>query len=737
MIRTGKLSLSLRTTAAALLLVACSSTAPASGPGRAADDRAQPRVAADASLADQIASLAERGKFGELARVVEGLPQTPESKSLTRSIALYQEHLQARREAKQKAYDEALAEAMTHLDEGKVEDAMAKVIEAHSLSDHPDKLLEKPRVAELIRAVVAKAEKAHEEARFVDSVSLYRLLDLLYEDSRKYHQEYLDAVTHVRVLQLYDPAGLRELYKERAERLGDEDTLELFAEADDQELEDWTIKLEGIELTMIAQVFTQAATRHIDKDGYATLLRGAADGLSMMIQTDGIESVFPGLKDETKVDKLQAKLDEVIEDLDRPGRRLTRTSAMTTLVEIMEVNRTSVGLPENVIVYELTTGATNQLDQFSAVIWPEELRQFTRSISGNFVGVGVQIQKTDGKLTVVTPLEGTPAMKAGLKANDIIARVNGVATGGWSIDKAVREITGPENTKVTLTIIREGVEDPFNVEITRKQIDLESIKGFAHRDEGGWDYWVDKQAGIGYIRMTQFLRQTADDMDKAVAQMQKEGDLNGIVLDLRFNPGGLLSTAIGVVDRFIDDGRIVATVNAEGIATSSHGASRNKTYDADIDLVILINQGSASASEIVSGALQDYERAIVLGENTYGKGSVQDIFPIGNNEAFFKCTTQYYQLPKGRIIHRKDDSKEWGIQPDLEVKMTNQEVIDWLEARRDADVLIAKEDRDPDNPQVNPRESFEQGLDPQLEAAVLLLKARQVASKTELARRGE
>ena len=737
MTRSATLSFGLRTTAAALLLVACTSTAPAAGPGNAADDPQPQQHVVAANVSEQIADLAERGKFGELAHLIDTLPKTPESQSLTKSIDSYQAHLEIRRDAKQKAYIEALDKAMAHIDEGKLEEAMVKVIEAHSLAEHPDKLLQNERVAKLIQTVDAMAAKAQDEAHFVDSVSLYRLLDLLYEDTRLYHEQYLDAVTHIRVLQLYDPAELRDLYKQRAQRLGDEETLKLFEEADDQELEDWTIKLADIELTMMAQVFSQAATRHIDKEDYAVLVKGAAEGLSVMIQTDGIEDVFPGLKDKEKVAKLQEKLDAVSKDLDREGRRLTRTAAMTTLVEMMEVNRQTVNLPENVIVYELTTGATNELDQFSAVIWPEELKQFSRSISGNFVGVGVQIQKTDGKLTVVTPLEGTPAMKAGLKANDVIAKVNGVSSAAWSIDRAVREITGPENTKVTLTIIREGVEEPFDVTVTRKQIDLESIKGFAHREEGGWDYWIDKEAGIGYIRMNQFLRQTAEDMDLAVAQMQKQGKLNAIVLDLRFNPGGLLSTAIGVVDRFVDAGRIVATVNAEGIATSSFDASRRNTYDADIDLVVLINQGSASASEIVSGALQDYERATILGENTYGKGSVQDIFPIGKGDAYFKCTTQYYQLPKGRIIHRKDDSKQWGIQPDLEVKMTNKEVIDWLEARRDADVLIAKEDRDPDNPQIDPRDSFNEGLDPQLEAAVLLLKARQVASKTELAKNGE
>lgn len=730
MIRIGKLAIGLKSTAAAaLLLAACSQAVPNA-------NAVALEPVAEQALSDQIVDLAERGKFAELAHVVNTLPATAESQSLDKTIAQYLEHLKDRKAAKLAAHTEALEEAFKLIEEDKPEDAMIKVIEAHSLAQAPDKLLAEERVAALIQSVADKAKKAYADNDFVESLSLYRLLDLLYEKTRDYKKNYEDAATHVRVLQLYNPQLLRDLYKERAKRLGNEDEFELFEEAENQEIEDWTIKLDGITTSMLGQVFAHAATRHIDQDGYVDLVRGAATSMGIMIQTDGIEKTFEGLADERKLTAMQDKLDEVLADLARPGRNLNRANAMSIVADVMQTNLETIALPESVIVYELTQGAATELDRFSAPIWPEELKQFARTMSGKFVGIGVQIQKIDGKLTVVTPLEGTPAMKAGLKADDVIAKVEGVPTGTWTVDKAVREITGPENTRVTLTMLREGKE-PFDVTLTRKPINIESIKGFAHRDTGGWDYWVDKDAGIGYVRMTQFLRQTADDMDKAVDQMQKEGKLNAIVLDLRFNPGGLLSTAIGVVDRFIDQGRIVSTVNAEGIITTSQSASRRNTYDDDIELVILINQGSASASEIVSGALQDYERATVLGENSYGKGSVQDIFPIGRGEALFKCTTQYYQLPKGDIIHRKDDSTEWGIKPDLEIKMTNKEVADWLEARRDADIIIAEEDRDPDNPQTDPKDILADGLDPQLEAAVLLLKAKQLSSNVELARKGE
>lgn len=705
-----------------MLLAACTTAGPV------------PPVAAQ-NVPDQITDLAERGKFDELAHVVAKLPQTEDTREVAAWIQAYLQHLKQRRAAQLEAYQKAKDEAVKLIGEDKPEEAMVKVIEAHSLAEHPDKLLNSEEIANLIKEVEGRAKASMQNDDIVEGVSLYRLLDLLYEDTRKYRDDYLDAATKVRVLQTYNPTYLRDLYKQRAERLGNEEDLELFEETNEQELDDWTVKLEGIETSMLGIVFTLAAEQHIDKDGYVTLVKGAAEELSLMIQTKGLDGIFPGLGDADKVKSMQAKLDEVLEGLDRPGRRLTRAAAMSTLAEIMQTNTLTVGLPENVIVYELATGGIDLLDSFSNVIWPEELPQFIRGLKGHFFGIGVQIQKIDGKLTVVTPLENSPAIKAGLKANDVIARVEGIPTGTWTVDRAVREITGPENTKVNLTIHREDA-DPFDVELIRKPIKVDSIKGFSHRDGGGWNYWIDKDSGLGYIRMTQFLRQTADDMDKAIKQMQEEAQLKGVILDLRFNPGGLLTAAIDIVDRFIDNGRIVATVDGNGFITSSRSAIRTNTYDKDLELVVLINQGSASASEIVSGALQDYERATILGENSYGKGSVQDIMYVGKTAAF-KCTTQYYQLPKGKIIHRKDTSKTWGIQPDLEVKMSNTEVADWLEARRDADILIAKEDRDPENPQTDPRDILADGLDPQLEAAVLLLKAKQVASKVELAQKDE
>ncbi|MEM9414680.1 MAG: S41 family peptidase [Planctomycetota bacterium] len=684
---------------------------------------------------EQVAGLAEEGRFADLLDALDQQPADGPAADLVADLALYRDHLAARTDARRAAFDLAMQEAQERIDEDKLEEAMVKLIEAHDLADDQDAFLELERVVSLTQSVVERSRAAAEADKWVDALGLYRLLDLLYEESRRYHDDFLNASNHVRILQLYNPLLLRDLYKERAERLRSDDDPVLEEEddvVDDEDLEDWNIKLDGVTRQQMLQAFSQATGRHIDRGGYAELMVGALNGLRTLLETQGLEEVFPGMGDEQRVNALLAEIDDKLEDLARPGRRLTRGTATELLEDILDANDRTVELPEAVAVYELTTGATSELDPFSTVIWPEDLRQFSRSISGDFVGVGVQIQRLDGKLVVVSPLEGTPGMEAGIKADDVIIRVNGRSTSTWSINKAVREITGPEGTRVTLTIARAGVEEPIEMTIVRKKIILESIKGWSLREEGGWDYWVDQEAGLGYIRMTQFLRQTADDMDAAIEQMQREGEINGIILDLRFNPGGLLSTAVEVVDRFVPAGRIVSTVDADGRQTNAQNARRRTTYAGDFPIVVLINRGSASASEIVSGALQDYERAFIIGENSYGKGSVQDIFPLGRGDALFKCTTQHYMLPQGRIIHRTPESEVWGIQPDLAVRMTTAEIADWLEARRDADVIVAAEDVDPDNPRVVPDDILANGMDTQLEAAILYLKAQRLSTSEDV-----
>jgi len=253
------------------------------------------------------------------------------------------------------------------------------------------------------------------------------------------------------------------------------------------------------------------------------------------------------------------------------------------------------------------------------------------------------------------------------------------------------------------------------------------------KTDNEWDYYIDRANRIGYVRLTQFVPQSADDLDLAVEQMRQGHGLAALILDLRFNPGGLLRQAVEVANRFIPEGRIVSIVNANRQQRSELRAWPDKAYQK-MELVILVNRTSASASEIVAGAIQDYGRATVIGTRSYGKGSVQDVYPLNRNRAYLKLTTQYYMLPGKRIIHREPNATSWGIDPDLVVQATDQQVIETLELRREADVLYAgNRNADTTSEHVTPRSILDKGIDPQLEAALLVLKTRLLADRIRMA----
>ena len=250
-----------------------------------------------------------------------------------------------------------------------------------------------------------------------------------------------------------------------------------------------------------------------------------------------------------------------------------------------------------------------------------------------------------------------------------------------------------------------------------------------------------------YVRVSQFIPQTDNDLRAAIDQMQREAPLNGLILDLRFNPGGLLPSAIEVSNRFIERGIIVTTEGPRGQETSRLTAKPHGTYPpfsapsaSGKRIVVLINEGSASASEIVAGALQDHDVAWVIGNRSFGKGSVQDLFGLDGDKAFLKLTTQYYKLPMGHIIHRTPEATEWGIEPDLVVDMTPQEITDAIQLRQELDILRDKNDPvDPADPAKAPRAAqdiIDQGIDAQLEAALLVLKSCLLAQRVALAQKG-
>ena len=306
-------------------------------------------------------------------------------------------------------------------------------------------------------------------------------------------------------------------------------------------------------------------------------------------------------------------------------------------------------VPPKDLIYGAIKGTLRGLDPHSSFLDPESYREMQVETSGSFGGLGIEITLRDDILTVVSPIEGTPAYRAGIQAGDRIVKIDGLATKDMQLSDAVKKMRGKPATKVTISIVREGWSEPKDFEIQREQIRVHSVRT---QDMGG---------GIGYVKLRQFQEQTAHDLDQALEKFAKDGS-KALVLDLRNNPGGLLTSAVEVTEKFVDDGKLV--VYTEGRVRNQNmrfSAHAKKAYNA-IPMVVLVNQGSASASEIVAGALQDYGRAIVVGTQTFGKGSVQTIIPLSDGSGL-RLTTAKYFTPKGRSIHGK------GITPDIVVEV--------------------------------------------------------------------
>jgi carboxyl-terminal processing protease len=313
-------------------------------------------------------------------------------------------------------------------------------------------------------------------------------------------------------------------------------------------------------------------------------------------------------------------------------------------------------------------GMLSNLDPHSAYLEPEAFLALQESTSGEFGGLGIEVGMEDGFIKVVSPIDDTPAAKAGIEAGDLIIKIDGKPTKGLSMMEAIDKMRGKPGEKIELTLVRENGK-PFDVQLTRAIIKVASVKSQL------------LESGFGYLRITQFQVNSGEEVGKALAKLRKEnaGKLRGLVLDLRNNPGGVLQAAVEVTDHFLRKGLIVYT---EGRIANSELRFSADPADASegVPLVVLINGGSASASEIVAGALQDHKRGVLMGTDSFGKGSVQTVLPLANNRAL-KLTTALYYTPNGRSIQAQ------GIVPDIEVnraKLTRE--LD-TENLKEADLL--------------------------------------------------
>ena len=326
---------------------------------------------------------------------------------------------------------------------------------------------------------------------------------------------------------------------------------------------------------------------------------------------------------------------------DPPGDFYNEVSRLNKVLS--EVNRKYV---EDVNPTELTdaalNGIRNILDPHTTVFSPKDYESLKVSMEGKFGGVGITISLRDNILTVISPLSGTPAFRLGIRAGDRIRKIDGKDTKGLCLDEAVNKLRGKIGTDVTVSIEREGVPDLMDFTITRAEIIVHAVP-----------YYGMVTKDIGYIKLATFSDKTTSDVENALKSLQKQG-MKKIILDMRYNPGGLLNQAIEISELFLKQGNLIVSTRGRTQRTESH-ARKNGIVKPEVPMVVLLNQGSASAAEIVSGALQDWDRALIIGKTSFGKGSVQTIFPLDNQGNALKLTTAFYYLPFGRCINKPEN----------------------------------------------------------------------------------
>ncbi|HET6247792.1 MAG TPA: S41 family peptidase [Tepidisphaeraceae bacterium] len=658
-------------------------------------------------------------------------------------------------------YKKSLGNVELLINKGHPDYAIDAASRAWLLSGDKAAFRSEPGVDQLIKDSIERAASYDRHEQWIKSLRIYSDLTIVEPALPIWKDDLKQATRRVRLLALYTPDVLKSMQdgdsKEREEveailkaaattqpatqpsAAAEHPTTQPVADKDkegDSFKVDWRETLRGIRLDMLWDALVDAKQNYYREVTFKQLALGGLNGVQAVVSTSGLEKAFPGLADPVKKAAfIQALDDAVAANGKADDDNSQRVTLRRTLTDLKTINDKTVKIPEEVLVSEFADGAFAVCDPFTNMIWPSDVEEFKKVTEGEFSGVGIQIESgEDGSLKVVSPLEDTPAYKAGIKAGDVVTKINNKSAKGISLNQAVRTITGPPGTMVKLTV-RSPDGTTKDYDIKRETIKVASIKGYLHKPGGGWDYMVDPESKIAYIRLTNFTKDSPKELDKAIDQIKEAGG-KGIIFDLRYNPGGLLSSATEIADKFLKEGVIVSTHPDRDTGNPPTVAvAKPQDSDCNLPLVVLVNQYSASASEIVSGALKDQKRGLIVGERTFGKGSVQMLFPLADRSAYLKLTTSHYYLPSGRCIHREENSKEWGVEPDVTVEMTPEQMRGAIDARQALDILrAANEPAKGETPKLEkPAEKGEEKLDkkpkkdllssdPQLSGAVLLLK---------------
>ncbi len=497
-------------------------------------------------------------------------------------------------------------------------------------------------------------------------------------------------------------------------------------------------RFEGVEKRMFERAMDALSLHYVNSIDYfemATKAIDRCDQLAQVLMIAGVQDPNPGGSSPfpapvpEKVTAWSVALAGLRDEIEVRTQSFGKDEFLGVLDKVLSLNDATVQLPRQPLIAHFAEASLKVLDPYTVMVWPRQVQDFEKMMMNEFSGIGIEISKPRGLLTVASLLPDTPAYRAGLDAGDVIEAVDGVPTKDMSLICAVKKITGPKGTSVVLAVKRPREEKAEEITITRDRIIVPTIRGWQRTEAGTWLYMVDEASRIGYVRITSFSSETSGDFETVLRELESQG-LRGLIVDLRFNTGGLLDSAVNIVDKFIREGLIVRTQPKIGMIPSYEYAHRRGTHP-DYPLVILINSDSASASEIVAGALADpkHERAVLVGDRTHGKGSVQGITHYPGGGAQLKYTMAYYHLPSGQRVKSRDavekeGAKDWGVGPDVEVKLNSSEQNKMLSAQRDNDVLVqaARDEHGGSYKKRTLAETLES--DPQLAVALLVVQAK-------------
>lgn len=505
---------------------------------------------------------------------------------------------------------------------------------------------------------------------------------------------------------------------------------------------DWRANLRDVSPEAIREVLLRIDDDYVEDVDFKEMCISGMEHLLLLAKAESLTKTFPTLGDDDLVSHFVARLESLIDKRVKGKSRFRARHVRSVFDTVLEVNKDSLRLPREVIVDEFAAGMLEPLDDFTSIIWPAEVEEFNKHTRGEFPGVGIQITQEEGKaIRVESPLEDSPAYYAGIKPGDMITEIDGKSTLDLTLIQAVRIITGEPGTKVTLTIMDPETQKSRPITLKRQKIKIRTVRGHT-RDETkatGWDYFVDPEDRIAYVRVSGFMDKTVRDLEAALGQVKQEG-CNGLILDLRFNPGGLLTSAVNMCELFLGDGAPIVMTKGRSRRQHAELRSRSNGVYGDWPIIVLVNEYSASASEIVAGALAGMKEACVVGDRSFGKGSVQNLIPILGNQAYLKLTTaHYYVYDSDRddpwyCLHKKDEAKEWGVEPHIAVNVIPQEVRKILRLRRGRDVLKGLDQsevpaevldrRTTTQPSPHLQEDEDPDTDPQITVALNLMRVK-------------